>query len=68
MEQRAELYNTSLDKAVRYEREGRLLIVAPDDLCGMDTLTRDKAAMDRFYKKRFGGWQSGHPVYERINT
>ena len=59
MEQRAELYNTSLDKAVRYEREGRLLIVAPDDLCGMDTLTRDKAAMDRFYKK---GLEDGRAV------
>ncbi len=51
MEQRAANYNSQLDEAVRLEREGRLLIIAPDDTCGMDTLTRDREAMERFYKK-----------------
>ena len=59
MEQRAANYNSQLDKAVRLEQEGRLLIIAPDDTCGMDTLTRDREAMERFYKK---GLQDGEAI------
>lgn len=59
MEQRATHYNSQLDEAVRLEQEGRLLIIAPDDTCGMDTLTRDKEAMERFYKK---GLQDGGAI------
>lgn len=51
MEQRAEKYNDGIRLAEQYEKEGRLLIVAPDDTCGMDTLTRDRDAMRRFYEK-----------------
>ena len=60
MEQRAANYNSQLDKAVRLEQEGRLLIIAPDDTCGMDTLTRDREAMERFYKK---GLQDGEAIF-----
>ncbi|HIQ75448.1 MAG TPA: patatin family protein [Candidatus Cottocaccamicrobium excrementipullorum] len=59
MEQRAATYNFQLDEAVRLEQEGRLLIIAPDDTCGMDTLTRDRGAMERFYKK---GLQDGEAI------
>ena len=57
MEQRADNYNALLDQAVSLEHQGRILIIALDDICGMDTLTRDKDAMERFYKKglRDGG-------------
>lgn len=30
-----------------------MLLIAPDDTCGIDTLTRDKKAMERFYEKGF---------------
>ena len=49
LERRAENYNAGVELAERYEKEGRLLIVAPKDTCGMDTLTRDKTAMENFY-------------------
>ena len=57
MEQRAEKNNEGIRLAEEYEKEGRLLVIAPDDTCGMDTLTRDKGAMRRFYEKglRDGG-------------
>lgn len=42
MEQRSDNYNALLDKAVKLEQQGRLIIIAPDDTCGMDTLTRDR--------------------------
>ena len=48
---RAELYNSQLDKALRLEAEGKLLILAPDDIMGMKTLTRDKDKMETLYQK-----------------
>lgn len=51
LEQRAARYNTSIALAKEYEQQGKLLIVAPDDTCGMDTLTRSPEAMKRFYEK-----------------
>lgn len=56
---RTERYNAGVDRAERYEKDGRLLIIAPDDTCGMDTLTRNKEAMIRFYDK---GYKDGERV------
>ena len=51
LERRAEKYNAGINLAKQYEKQGKLLIVAPDDTCGMDTLTRNPEIMERFYKK-----------------
>lgn len=51
---RAPLYNLQLEEALEYERQGRLLIVAPDDCCGVDTFTREIAKLDRLYHKGRG--------------
>ena len=51
---RAERYNAGVARAKEYAREGRVLIVAPDDTCGVDTLTRDKDALRRLYGKGYG--------------
>ena len=59
LEQRAEKYNAGVDLAKRYEEQGKLLIVAPDDTFGMDTLTRSQEAMKRFYKN---GVQDGEKI------
>lgn len=59
LEQRAEKYNAGVDLAKRYEKQGKLLIVSPDDTCGMDTLTRNLEIMKRFYKK---GVQDGEKI------
>ena len=45
LRRRAQRYNDGVDLAAKYEEEGKLLIVAPDDTCGVDTLTRDKNDM-----------------------
>lgn len=34
-------------------KAGRVLIVSPDDTCGVDTLTKDKDALDRLYQKGY---------------
>jgi len=53
MSKRAERYNTQLRLAKQYEKKGRVLIIAPDDIGGMKTLTRDKEAITRLYHKGY---------------
>jgi len=48
---RAGLYNLQLDLAKKYEREGKAIIVAPDDIGDMQTLTKDRAAIEGLYAK-----------------
>jgi len=50
---RAERYNEGVALARALERQGKALIVAPDDTCGVDTLVRDKEKLDAFYQKGF---------------
>ena len=50
---RAGLYNLQLDLAKKYEREGKVLIVAPDDISGMSTLTKDLNAIESLYAKGY---------------
>ena len=59
IEQRAEKYNRGISLAKHYEKQGKLFIIAPDDTCGMDTLTRDTEAMKQFYEK---GFQDGESI------
>lgn len=48
---RADRYNAGVAAAKEYEKQGKLLLIAPDDICGMDTLTRDVEAMKKLYEK-----------------
>lgn len=47
---RAQNYNAGVELAEMYERQGKLLLIAPENTCGMDTLTRDRTAMENFYQ------------------
>ena len=57
LRERAQRYNESVAKAQEYAKEGKVLIVAPDDTCGVSTLTRDKALLQRLYEKGYGDGQ-----------
>lgn len=50
---RARKYNEGVALAQEYAAQGKLLIVAPDDTCGVHTLCRDADAMKRLYAKGF---------------
>ena len=39
--------------AKKYQKQGKVLILAPDDCCGMETLTKDKSALDKMYHKGY---------------
>lgn len=64
LRQRADQYNQKVALAKRYREEGRVLIISPDDTCGVDTLTRNKEALKRFYEK---GYQDAKKINVFLN-
>lgn len=58
-------YNQDVAAVKALEQEGKALLVAPSDIGGMDTLTRDKAAVERLYHM---GYDQGPRVLEFVNS
>ena len=56
---RAEKYNAGIQTAEKLSAEGKVMIIAPDDLCGVDTITKDREALDRLYRK---GYSDGEKI------
>jgi predicted patatin/cPLA2 family phospholipase len=50
---RYQTYNDGVALAKKYEKQGKLLIIAPDDCCGMNTLTKKKTCIDKLYRKGY---------------
>ena len=50
---RFDKYNSQINYLEKMEREGKALIIAPDDLCGMTTLSKDQSKMRRLYEKGY---------------
>ena len=48
---RYKAYNDGVAYAQEMERQGSVLIVAPDDVCGLSTLTKDKEKLQQMYDK-----------------
>ena len=65
LKRRAEKYNKGIVMAEQYEAEGKLLIVAPDDTCGVKTLTRDVDALNRLYQK---GYNDGAAIRDFLRS
>ena len=63
--QRARRYNEGVALAQEYAKQGKALIVAPDDTCGVSTLSRNPADMKRLYEK---GYADGQKVKSFIHT
>ena len=47
------VYTESVRQAIEWEKEGKVLIVAPDDIGSLKTLSKDASVLDRLYKKGF---------------
>jgi len=56
---RAETYNRELDHAIELERQGKVLIIAPDDIGKMKTLTKDLETIKALYYK---GYEDGRKI------
>jgi len=50
---RAQRYNQGVALAKQYENQEKVLIIAPDDTCGIDTLTKNKDALKQLYEKGY---------------
>ena len=50
---RYETYNRSLSRALSLEAEGKALILAPDDISGLRTLSQDHAKLEALYQKGY---------------
>lgn len=53
---RAQKYRDGVTMAKELESEGIVTIIAPDDICGVDTFSKDPGAMDELYRK---GYKNG---------
>ena len=58
---RAERYNRAVQLAMNYEKEGRMIVLSPDDISGVDTLKRNRPALQRLYQK---GIQDGKKLLD----
>ncbi len=62
---RAQRYNESVALSQEYARQGKVLIIAPDDTCGVDTLKKDKRSLQRLYDK---GYSDGKKISDYLST
>jgi len=53
--QRYQMYNDGVELALKYEKEGKMLILAPDEASceGIGTLTKDIARLNKLYEKGY---------------
>ncbi len=50
---RANKYNAGVKRALELQEQGKVLVVAPDDVCGVGTLTKDSAPLKKLYDKGY---------------
>jgi len=62
---RADTYNEGVALAKSYAAQGKALIIAPDDTCGVNTLTREREPLMRLYHK---GLQDGERIQAFIDS
>lgn len=51
MRMRYRTYNDGVAHAQTLQAQGKVLIIAPDDICGLSTLTKDREKLQRMYDK-----------------
>lgn len=61
MQQRSAVYNGSLKEALALEKEGKAILIAPDDISGLKTLTKDKEQLEALYRKGYGDAKAALP-------
>lgn len=59
LRQRAQRYNEGVALAKQYAKQGKVLIIAPDDTCGVDTLKKDRVSLQQLYRK---GYEDGKRI------
>lgn len=65
LKKRAEHYNQDVQRSKEYEAKGNVLIVAPDDTCGVATLTKNQEALRQLYEK---GYRDAQAIPDFLKT
>lgn len=65
LNRRAIKYNTELWLAKAYEMDGKMLIIAPDDIGDMSTLTKDREMIEKLYDKGYKDAEAIRAFLER---
>lgn len=63
--QRAQRYNEGVSAAQKYARQGKAIIIAPNDTCGVSTLKKDKVSLQRLYDK---GYADGKKITDFFHS
>ncbi len=61
---RYEVYNSSLIEILELEKQGKVLIIAPDDISGLKTLTKDHKPLRKLYAK---GYAEAEKIKDFLN-
>ena len=61
LETRFDKYNRGVKTAKDYAKQGKVLILSPDDTCGVSTLTKNKEGIQKLYDK---GYKEGQKIKE----
>ncbi len=61
MKAASDVYSSQLKEALQLQEEGKALILAPDDIMGLGTLTRDKDKLLKLYEKGYHDAQKIKP-------
>lgn len=56
-------YNDAVENLIELEKQGKCLIVCPDDCCKVNTLSRNRKNLDLLYKK---GYEDGKKIMDFI--
>lgn len=64
LRQRAQRYNEGVALAQEYAKQDKVLIVAPDDTCGVNTLKRNKDSLRCLYGK---GYRDGQRISDYLD-
>ena len=62
---RAQHYNEGVALAQEYAKQGKLIIISPDDTCGVDTLHKDRESLKKLYAK---GYADGQKIKEFLKS
>ena len=65
MRLRAQHYNEGVALAQEYAKQGKALILSPDDTCGVSTLRKDKKSLNMLYEK---GLCDGRKIKEFLQS
>ena len=60
---RHDLYNKAVEKAIEYEKQGKVVIIAPENCHGVDTLKKEPEALEKLYQE---GYKQTQKCLERL--